>query len=317
MSLISIIIPVYNAEKLIDKCYQSIISQTFTDYEVIFVNDGSSDNSLQMLNEICDKYPNMKVISQENQGQAVARNVGIQNAKGDFVTFVDIDDYIHEDLLRKLYEKQLQTNADIVWCNAFLEKNGEVIGTLDASKLNSDNGIKEYILNNAGPWRKLIKKSIIIENDLYFPSIRFYEDLAVVPAWGLFANSISYVEDPLYYYVLHEGSTMHQTKYNKKLECIFDCMDNVSYQFNKNNDSDKYDQEIEYLYIDHLLHAASLRFFAFHEGKELLKKINNIMKDRYPNWNRNVYYKNKPWKYKLVCQLFYREKYSILNKLLK
>lgn len=313
MVKVSVIVPVYNGVKFIDLCANSLLQQTYHNFEIIFVNDGSTDQSYEMLKHYQDNTDlSIEIINKENGGQASARNLGIQKANGEFVCFVDIDDYVNEHMLEKLVKAQVETESDIVWCNAYLVKNNENIGTLDANMLRNENVCKEFMLNNAGPWRKLIRKSLLINNDLIFPLMRFYEDVAIVPAYGVYTDKITYVKDPLYYYVLHEGSTMHQLTYNKKLECIFEAM-----EYLKEKCNDNYQEEVEYIYIDHLLHAASLRFFAFNEGKIMLNKVVQVMSEQFPRWNKNTYYKKRDWKYQLICKLFYHKRYGILKRLLK
>lgn len=313
MIKVSVIVPVYNGVKFIDLCANSLLQQTYHNFEIIFVNDGSTDQSYEMLKHYQDNTDlSIEIINKENGGQASARNLGIQKANGEFVCFVDIDDYVSEHMLEKLVKAQEETESDIVWCNAYLVKNNNNIGMLDTNMLCNENVCKEYMINNAGPWRKLIRKSLLINNDLIFPLMRFYEDVAIVPAYGVYTDKITYVNDPLYYYVLHEGSTMHQLTYNKKLECIFEAMEYL----NEKCKGD-YREELEYIYIDHLLHAASLRFFAFDEGKVMLNKVVQIMSEQFPRWNKNTYYKKRDWKYQLVCKLFYHKRYGILKRLLK
>lgn len=313
MIKVSVIVPVYNGVKFIDLCINSLLRQTYHDFEIIFVNDGSTDQSYEMLKHYQESTNHqIQIINKENGGQASARNLGVQNANSEFVCFVDIDDYVNEHMLEKLVEAQERTESDIVWCDAYLVKNNENIGTLDANMLRNENVCKEYILNNAGPWRKLIRKSLLLDNDLIFPLIRFYEDVAIVPAYGTYTEKIAYVNEPLYYYVLHEGSTMHQITYNKKLECIFEAMEYLNEKCKGN-----YQEELEYIYIDHLLHAASLRFFAFDEGKKMLDKVVQVMNEMFPKWSKNKYYKKRDWKYQLVCKLFYCKRYGVLKILLK
>lgn len=313
MVKVSVIVPVYNGINYIDRCVNSLLHQTFHDFEIIFVNDGSTDQSYDMLKRYQDTTNHLiQILNKKNGGQASARNLGLQKANGDFICFVDIDDYVSENMLEKLVEKQERDKSDIVWCNAYLVKNNTFIGTLDENMIQSDDVIKNYMLNNSGPCRKLILKSLLINNDLTFPLIRFYEDVAVVPAYGTYTNKISYIDEPLYFYVLHEGSTMHQVAYNKKLECIFEAMEHLKRKCDIN-----YQYELEYIFIDHLLHAASLRFFDFNEGIIQIEKISEIMKNEYPKWNQNKYYKSRSFKYKFICNLFYKKRFSILKLLLK
>lgn len=111
---ISVIVPVYNAEKTISKCIQSLLEQTFQEFELILVNDGSKDNSLQLLKEFEEHHSNFKVIDQVNGGASIARNTGLDAASGDYIVFVDIDDYLDSDYLDVLYQEIVKTGNDIV-----------------------------------------------------------------------------------------------------------------------------------------------------------------------------------------------------------
>ncbi|MFV0255156.1 MAG: glycosyltransferase family 2 protein [Erysipelotrichaceae bacterium] len=313
---ISVIVPVYNAQKYIARCVSSLLAQSYRSFEIIFVNDGSSDNSEELLKSYHSDDISITIINQENGGQASARNQGIKQAKGEFLCFVDIDDYVHSDLLLKLITQLEKENADLVWCDAFIVKDNKVIGTLDTNITHHNDCKKDYILHNASPWRKLIRASIIKDHDLLFPNIRFYEDLAVVPAYSSYSNKISYLDEPLYYYDLHEGSTMHQSKNDQRLLCIFDALSHLIQCFQKMKIDKTYQMELEYIYIDHLLHAASLRFFKFNNF-EALYDITEIFKSSFINWQKNKYYKKQSFKYKFICRLFYHHHYKILSKILK
>lgn len=125
MPAISVIIPVYNAHVYFAEALPALLHQTFQDYELIFINDGSTDDSEAILQKLAQEDVRVQVLSQENKGQGAARNKGIDRAKGDFICFVDIDDAVSEKMLERLYQKAQQEDADIVWCSANLIKNGE------------------------------------------------------------------------------------------------------------------------------------------------------------------------------------------------
>ena len=117
MSKISVIIPVYNAEKYLGQCLDSLIGQTFSDFEIICVNDGSNDSSLDILNNYADKCDKIKIINIENSGPGPARNKGLDIASGDYITFVDADDWVDKKFLEILYASAIKTNADITECS--------------------------------------------------------------------------------------------------------------------------------------------------------------------------------------------------------
>lgn len=313
---ISIIVPVYNVEQYLEKCLESLVHQTYKNVEIILVNDGSTDNSRKIISKYEKKYNNIICIDKENGGQGSARNLGIKEAKGDYITFVDSDDWISTNMCELMIEKALKNNSDLVFANFSTVKN-EVIELGDVYGNKETDNVKKYLLTQSGPCHKLIKKDIIVDNNLYFPEIRAYEDINVVPLWGLKAKNISYIEDSVYFYLIREGSTMKQQKFNTKLEAIFYSMENMLKQYKIIDKDLVYIKEIEWLFIEHLLHGASLRFFKFENHEKYLNKINKIMKENFPNWNKNFYYKNQTFKYKLVCTMFYKKMYSILKFCLK
>lgn len=307
---ISVIIPCYNVEKYINKCLDSVLNSTFKDIEIIAIDDGSVDSTYEILKEYEKKDSRVVISTKKNTGQANTRNIAINKASGEYLLFLDSDDYIDTDMIEELYNK-VKEGYDIAVCDAKgVDLSGNILNTIVFNEY-SNNSIKNYIINSSGPCWKLIKKDIIINNNLYFYEGHIYEDIAVVPSWGIYANSIGYVPNKYYYYLIRNNSTMNQTAYNKKLEDIFDSLDNLTSLFNN-----KYNTELEYIYIDHLLHAASLRFFKFNKI-DMLGKIVEIIKNRYPNWKKNTYYKKQNIKYKIVCNLFYKKNYKLLNLILK
>ena len=171
MELISVIVPVYNVESYVAECIESIQNQTYMNLEIILVNDGSTDNS----GDICDQYATyderIKVIHKENAGVSAARNTGIEAANGDYIAFVDSDDYIapnmYEDMLRILKENDL----DILECTAFRDKGGEIIeGCNDGSLeiFNRDEALKMAMYDCfVAVWSQLYKRSAI--DDVRFP----------------------------------------------------------------------------------------------------------------------------------------------------
>ena len=317
MKDVSIIVPVWNVQEYLRKCLDSLVNQTFDNYEILVINDGSPDNSDLIIEEYVKKYPDLiKSLKKENGGQASARNLGLSRANGEYILFVDSDDWVDKTIVEKLYNRAINTNSDIVICNAYSVQNDKILPYQLFGNYSKDLK-KNYIVSCEGAcWGQLIKRSIIVDNNLYFLEHHFYEDIAVIPSLCLFTRNIAYLNENLYYYLIRSGSTMKQVTYNKSLEDIFDSLEYLSNIFKKNNSYKKYYNELEYIYIEHLLHAASLRFFKFEKYDEL-SKIVKIMRDEFPKWKGNIYYKKKDLKHKIVCGLFYKKKYNILKLILK
>ena len=314
---VSIIVPIYNTEKYLKKCLDNLVNQTLKDIEIILINDGSIDSSEEIITQYKTKYENLiKYFKQENKGQASARNLGLQNATGEYICFVDSDDYIDVTMCQKLYNKAVETSSEIVMCDFYVVYENNMIPESNMSRLSNDN-IKNYILSSPGPCGKIIKKDILINNNFKFPEGIIYEDLAVIPTLAIYCTKIEVVNENLYYYVQRPGSTMNYLEYNKKLENILDAIDILNNEFIKHGKDLEYAEEIEYLYVTHLLHAATLRFMKYKVGRKNISKIINIIKEKFPNYTKNIYFKKMNLKKQIICYLISHNKIWLVRKLLR
>ena len=306
---VSVIVPVYNVEKYIKKCLDSLVNQTLNGVEIIVVNDGSPDNSQKIIDEYTKKYKNVKSYIKENGGLSDARNYGIKKATGEYISFVDSDDYIRNDMLEIMYNYAIKEDLDVVVCDSInVYDNGSEI-LIKSNNNYSDNDVRNYIISPPMACTRLFKKTIF--DKIQFKKNIYYEDLEMTPKVVNITDKIGFVSEGLYYYVQRDGSIMKQNVYKKKLLNIFDVL-----KSNKDLLEDKFSEEIEYMYSTHLLRTASLRFLNYDNGKEYIYKIHNIMKEYFPKWKNNVYYKKSSFKLKLICILAYN-KNILLLKLIK
>lgn len=306
---VSVIVPVYNVEKYIKKCLDSLVNQTLNGVEIIVVNDGSPDNSQKIIDEYTKKYKNVKSYIKENGGLSDARNYGIKKATGEYISFVDSDDYIRNDMLEIMYNYAIKEDLDVVVCDSInVYDNGSEI-LIKSNNNYSDNDVRNYIISPPMACTRLFKKTIF--DKIQFKKNIYYEDLEMTPKVVNITDKIGFVSEGLYYYVQRDGSIMKQNAFNKKLLNIFDVL-----KSNKDLLEYKFPEEIEYMYITHLLRTASLRFLNYDNGKEYIYKIHNIMKEYFPKWKNNVYYKKSSFKLKLICILAYN-KNILLLKLIK
>ena len=317
---ISVIIPVYNTEAYIGRCLNSVIQQTFKDYEIIVVDDGSTDKSRNIINDIIAENKDVVInyIYQENAGQAAARNAGIDRAEGEYISFLDSDDYIDKFMFEELYKEAKISNADIIVSDLkCVYDDSEYMYVFKNFREWSNNNIINYIVSNAGPCGKLVRTSIIKDNALYFPTGIFYEDLAVVPSYALYASKIIYVPKTYYNYLQRANSTMNQTKYNPRLENIFDALVNLRNEFIKAGKADTYKEELEYIYIYHLLYGGCTRFMPYEDvrAKNNIIKIIDKIKKEFPDFKNNIYFKKREFKFRLLCNLLYSKKLSLAKKL--
>ena len=303
---ISVIVPIYNVEKYLRKCLDSLVNQTFKDFEVILVNDGSTDSSQDIIDEYKSKYPFIKAIKKENGGMSSARNVGLEYATGEYIAFVDSDDYVEIFFLEKLYNKAIEDNSDMVICD-YYGLNEEEKRYIKCHMLFSPEQKREYLVSPPMVWNKLIKKTIL--DKVKFREGIFYEDLDICVRMLPMINKIAFVDEPLYnYYVQHSGSIMTQKAFNVHLLDIFtvlsDCKELLQGEFYR---------EIEYIYIIHLLRTATLRFLDYPNTLEYLVKINSTMANTFPNWRENEYYNKCSGKVKLICFLAIHRMYWLLK----
>lgn len=185
MPKVSVVIPVYNIEGYLRQCLESVINQTLADIEIICINDGSTDNSLQILNDYASKDSRINVISQENQGPGVARNVGIRTAKGEFVCFIDPDDvYPYNDILENLYNCA-KGNGVLITGGEFSTFTDDVTQLSQNFKLKKDDGYlfdKNGVLNYSdyqfdyGFHRFIYERKFLLENNIFYPNYRRFED---------------------------------------------------------------------------------------------------------------------------------------------
>ena len=261
----SIIVPVYNTGKYLDKCIISLINQDYKDYEIIIVNDGSTDNSLDIIDKYSSKYDNIHNYNKENGGLSSARNYGIEKSSGEYLLFVDSDDYLDNNAL-KIIDENIKDN-DILVFNFYMD-NGKSINVKNTYFDNISDKCKKFVTANPSACNKVIKRSLFIDNNIKFIDGIYYEDLATIPSFILYTKNINYINDSLYYYCVRDDSIMNKKKYNKRMEDIFKVLD-----INYNNLNKDYLDEVEYMYIEHLLRYASLRFLDYDNYDNINKII--------------------------------------------
>lgn len=215
MKKISVIVPVYNVEKYLEKCLDSLIGQTLEEIEIIVINDASPDKSNIIMKKYQTKYPDkIKCIYLEkNLSQGGARNKGIQASEGEYITFVDSDDFVDSNMCEIMYKKAKETNSDIVFCDIYrvFEETNEKRQSSLVYKQQMGETTKEkreqLFMLESYPVAKIIRKSIITDNELWFPEHMKYEDRATVNLYYAYVKTCAYVRKPLYYYVFHKDST--------------------------------------------------------------------------------------------------------------
>lgn len=226
--LVSIIIPVYNVEKYLNRCMESVVSQTLKEIEIILVDDGSPDNSSLLCDKWARKDNRIKVVHKRNEGLGLARNTGIQHATGKYIAFIDSDDYVELDMYEKLYTKATASNADIVYC-------GYKQGLPDGSYIDRSDFKEEKTFDNKAEiehhsiryfypldgglmmmsvWHSIYKREVI-KTEFYSERVVVSEDLHFQLSAILNSRKIVYIPDSLYYYCYNGESLSHTFKISK------------------------------------------------------------------------------------------------------
>lgn len=239
---VSIVVPVYKVEKLLDRCVHSLLNQTYKNLEIILVDDGSPDSS----GDICDHYSKIdtrvKVIHKLNGGLSDARNFGIEKASGDYIMFVDSDDYIDEDSVNVLVKFATQNNLDIACADAYRiiefegkENKERLIGEKSFSKVITG---EEFLVKSiedknysVAVWSRLYKTDLIKDKGTYFKKGIYHEDEEWSPRIMLKAKRISYIDYPFYYYVIRKNSITQLGNRNKHIKDVIETCEDLAHQY--------------------------------------------------------------------------------------
>jgi glycosyltransferase involved in cell wall biosynthesis len=306
---ISIIVPVFNLEHLLPKCIDSILDQSFKDFELILVNDGSTDKS----DEICDQYANkdqrIKVIHKQNGGVSSARNAGLEAAKGKYIGFVDSDDYINKHMYEILYNKAIKYSSDIVICGYEEVYEGQYHTTdkLESNNVNKHfnnvDALKQMYLNKllyitfVVPWNKLYKRSLF--QDVKYKVRNIYDDETVIHKVLYNSTKITYTDSRLYYYTQRDGSQMNSSFHIKRFDKVYALKDREVF-FRK-----RYEFDLHQLALKHYM---DMFFWYYYLAKTNLDNIDSELKALKRTFDLSLIHllkhKKISWKQKFMCTLF-------------
>ena len=315
MTKVSVIVPVYNVEDYIEKCLNSLVNQTLEDIEIIIVNDGSKDNSENIIKSFLSRYPQkIKYLKKENGGLSDARNYGIPYATGEYIAFLDSDDYVELDTYENMYNLAKKENSDMVECNFIWEYPKKI--KIDIGKKYS--GKHEMIEKiRVVAWNKLIKRQVIEKSKIQFPKGYRYEDVEFTYKLIPYLENISFLEEPSIHYIQRQNSISNMQ--NERTKEIFVVLNNVIKYYKELGIYEEYKDELEYVYTRYLLCSSLLRMVKIKE-KKTRKEILNLtwenLNKNFPNWKCNkILKKNKSIKdkyiksvnkftYKIYCFIF-------------
>ncbi|MGM9645590.1 MAG: glycosyltransferase family 2 protein [Eubacteriales bacterium] len=233
MSLVSIIMPVYNSEKTIKKSIESVLRQTCNNWELIAVDDGSTDSSLQVLNEYSEKYEQIKVFSQKNAGPGEARNFGISKATGDYIAFLDSDDWWDRRFIELVNEKIITDGSDVIFYDLVREEeNGKLIKESKLSIFRNlpKNTLIRYQMTGKMEWGmvKVIRRCVIVDNDLKFSTDSVGEEAVFSFSVLSCSKKISFIDVPVYHYVLFADGQHKKGEYDPWGNIVLKMREHVS-----------------------------------------------------------------------------------------
>ena len=303
MSCLSVIVPCYNGEKFIGRCLESLVNQTLQDIEIIVINDGSTDNSQDIIDSYANKYHNIKAYKIPNSGIADARNFGVSKVETPYFGFLDCDDYTDVTMFEKMYNKAIETNAQVVVSNFYWVKGKK-------KKLEKEgpyNTGKDMLIHLfAVLWNKIYDTAFVRSTNIRFPSGNRYEDAYFLYCLAPNIERLAFIDEAFVHYVQHENSITHNN--NEEVKNMITIFDNILNYYAHTNRYDEYHDELEYLHIKFFLGNSFLRSARIDDKQDRDYTIQlgwNMLNDEFPDWHHNHYLKELPGLKNLYFRMVY------------
>jgi len=293
---VSVIVPVYNVEHYLPQCLDSLVNQTLNDVEILVINDGSPDNSQVIIDEYVRKYPNkIKAFIKENGGLSDARNYGIKKAKGEYIGFVDSDDYAEVNMFEELYIKAVSENFDVVVCyiNELKEDKTKIMPLhyLRAFGGSVEENPEVLFACKSYAFNKLYKRKLFIDNDLYFPVGQVFEDSATVYNVLLMANKIGLVDKALCNYRTDRVNSITNSVDMGMFDVFKSCDSIINFYTSKGVFDITYEvlenicRMHVFARINTLKNSTNRKF-----QNQFFDKAYKYLDNHFPNWRKNRYY---------------------------
>lgn len=318
--IFSIVIPVYNVKDYLETCFRSVLAQGGDDYEILLVDDGSTDGeSGPLCDRLAAEAPDRTVvIHKENGGLGDARNVGMEHARGAYLLFLDSDDYLLPGLLDALRNKLTETDADIIDFGFVVDDNGTVrerhFGELATHGVFSLAAHPEALLVLPAAWRRLYRKSLFTNHDIRYPSRVWYEDIRTTPKLFALAEKITAIDAPYYGYVVREGSITRNRNVDRNVEILY-AFDDLEAWFTKAGLWERYRSEFTKLAIDHILLAASVRVLKTDPKHPLLNEFQTYMDQHFPEYMQCPYLSQLSRQHRLILRLLREHRFRSVQAL--
>jgi glycosyltransferase involved in cell wall biosynthesis len=285
---VSVIVPVYNVENYIEKCLYSLVTQTLSELEILVVNDGSKDNSDKIIARFVAQYPErIKVLVKENGGLSDARNFGMCYAEGEYIGFVDSDDYVDPEMYEVMYAKAKEGDYQIVECNlhhTFADYEDTEIGEQITEK-------KKLLMEGRSVvWNKIYKRDWLESTGVNFHKGIIYEDVEFFLKLIPHIERYAYVEPAFVHYVQRESSINHYS--SEKTLDILKVLQELKEYYQQNGYFEEYEEALEYFFTRIILCSSFSRMCGIEnlqQRKKALKQNYRMLKEHFPNWKKNKY----------------------------
>ena len=292
--LVSVIVPIYNVEQYLEKCVESLLAQLHDNLEILLVDDGSKDGSLQIAERYAQTHPEKcrLVRREKNGGLSAARNTGLEHATGDWVAFLDSDDWVTEDYISAMYEVAVKDDADIVMSSLYYYyPDGKTVEFSPFSGLKTEDTHKlKVALCKPYANTRLYRRTFLEENGFRFPTdIRRSEDIAAVVPLFTKTEKISIVDKPMYYYLQRAASLSNQNQKDMDLSFYAQCLKAMN-----EGAAPGFETELEFRTVSELIYGMTMLMIRSGKNAAAIREHLDSVDRAYPNWMSNPYLNRLP-----------------------
>lgn len=317
MKTLSIIIPVYNVESFVRKCLDSVLYPDLDNYEVITVNDGCTDSSPAILEEYCNRYPEIfRIITKHNGGLGSARNAGIEAALGEYLAFLDSDDWFSESAVPAMLDLCSHNNFDIcIFDFRAVNETGKTIEIVKGANISGTFSLcsnPDILLCRMNAWNKLYRRTLFTSNTIHYPDRAWYEDVYTTPKLYTKAETILYKPSIWYNYLLREGSIMNNKNLSRNSE-IIDAVNELKEYYKEIGFYNRYHNQIEYFSFYNILLASTVRVNRIDPDSDIQDQLLTYFLETFPNYRDNPYIRNISAKNRILNYLIINRKHHALH----
>lgn len=317
----SIVVPVYNVENYVEKCVKSVLSQTDQDWELLLIDDGSTDKSGAICDELAKKDSRIRVIHQENRGLGGARNTGIEAASGDWLLFSDSDDWFEPDALSSAISAAESTGADMaVFAFRSVDEAGKELAifreNLPVDRALSPSEHKELLLIAPSACNKLYRRELFVRTSLRYPHRVWYEDVRTTTKLIPSCKKIVYTDSVGYNYLQRSGSIMNNVNLERNRE-IIDAFDDVLTWYKDKGLFEEYYNELKHLTLMHVYLTASVRVLRSDRRHPLIGEFRRFIQQQFPDYRKDIYLSSLTRNQRIALRLLEQRMYTLLFLIFK